>query len=72
MEFKPANVLMASLNLSSSARVLFICFNIPYSTSSPVRSPNNNIFNGAVDEVTRAPTVPIKSSHLSAHVENLN
>jgi hypothetical protein len=69
MEFKPANVLMASKKLSAaSGDVLFI----PYFTSSPVRSPNNTIFNGAVDEVTRAPILPIKSSHLSVPVENLN
>jgi hypothetical protein len=45
---------------------------ISYATSAPVSSPNNNIFNGAIDAVTRAPIIPMKSRNLSAPVENLN
>jgi len=72
MEFKLANLSMAFKNASSSAADALTILSIPYCTSSPVRSPNNHIFNGAVDEVTRDPIKPIKSSHLSAPVENLN
>jgi len=71
-EFKMANVSMASKNASESAFDAFTFLSNPYLTSSPVRSPNNNIFNGAVDAVTRAPRKPTKSRHLSVPVENLN
>jgi hypothetical protein len=67
-----ANVSMASKNATELASDPFLFLSNPYLTSSPVSSPNNNIFNGAVDAVTRAPRKPIKSRHLSATVENLN
>jgi hypothetical protein len=62
---------MASVNASGSASDPLIAA-APNFTSSPVRLPNKNMFNGAVDAVTRPPRKPIKRRHLSAPVENLN
>ena len=67
-----ANVRTASKNPSESTAEAFTTTPYPNDTSSSVRSPNNNIFNGAVDAVTSAPTKPIKSRNLSVAVENLN
>jgi hypothetical protein len=72
MEFKMANVSTPSKNASVSADDAFMIIAAPNLTSSPVSSPNNNIFNGVVVAVTRAPIKPIKSRHLSGVVENLN
>jgi hypothetical protein len=63
---------MATKNASASGVPVGDNTAAPYSTRAPVRSPNNNIFNGCVAAVTRAPRKPIKSRHLSPPVENLN